>query len=73
VALPALPAREQAFVTASVLQCRSAPVERSTPVRKLVRGAQVQILAREDDWISVAHKGRQCWAAARFLSAAQPW
>jgi hypothetical protein len=42
-------------------------------VRKLVRGAQVQILAREDDWISVAHKGRQCWVAARFLSAAQPW
>ncbi len=73
MALPALPAREQAFVTASVLQCRSAPVNRSPAVRKLVRGAEVQILARDGAWISVAHKGRQCWAAARFLSAAQPW
>ncbi|MDP8913369.1 MAG: SH3 domain-containing protein [Pseudomonadota bacterium] len=72
MALPALPAREQAFVTASVLQCRSAPVHQSPAVRKLVRGAEVQILAHEGAWASVAHKGRQCWAAARFLSAAQP-
>jgi hypothetical protein len=71
--LPTLPGRELAFVSASVLQCRSAPVERSAPVRKLVRGAQVQILAREGEWVSVAHKGRQCWAAGRFLSAAEPW
>ena len=71
--LPALPGRAQAFVSASVLQCRSAPVDRAAPVRKLVRGAQVQILAREGEWMSIAHKGRQCWAAARFLSAAEPW
>jgi hypothetical protein len=70
--LPAPPAREQAFVTASVLQCRSAPVNQSPAVRKLVRGAEVQILARDGAWASVAHKGRQCWAAARFLSTAQP-
>jgi hypothetical protein len=71
--LPALPGREAAFVVASVLQCRSAPVEASAPVRKLVRGAQVQILAREGQWTSVAYKGRQCWASGRFLSATQPW
>jgi len=72
MALPALPAREQAFVTASLLQCRSAPVNQSPAVRKLVRGAEVQVLARDGAWASVAHKGRQCWAAVRFLSAAQP-
>lgn len=71
--LPALAARKQAFVTASVLQCRSAPVNQSAAVRKLARGAEVQILARDGAWVSVAHKGRQCWAAARFLSAAEPW
>lgn len=69
----ALPGRGLAFVSASVLQCRSAPVDRAAPVRKLVRGAEVQILAREGEWMSIAHKGRQCWAAARFLSAAEPW
>jgi hypothetical protein len=70
---PLLPGRETAFVTASVLQCRSTPAEGSEPVRKLVRGSEVQILGREGDWSSVAHKGRQCWAATRFLSAVQPW
>jgi hypothetical protein len=70
---PLLPGRETAFVTASVLQCRSTPTEGSEPVRKLVRGSEVQILARDDGWSSVAHRGRQCWAATRFLSAVQPW
>ena len=69
----AFPGREVAFVSASVLQCRSAPVVRSDVVRKLARGAEVQVLARDGSWISIAHKGRQCWAAARFLSAAEPW
>jgi uncharacterized protein YraI len=61
------------FVTASVLQCRSAPIDGADRVRKLVRGAEVQILGREKEWSSIAYRGRQCWAASRFLSAVKPW
>ena len=61
-----------AFVTASLLNCRAAPVENGKIVRKLQRGASVQLLSADPGWASVAHRDRQCWVAARFLSTAEP-
>ena len=66
------PAVDTAFVTASLLNCRAAPVENAATVRKLTRGAAVQLLSAEPGWASVAHRGRQCWVSARYLSAIRP-
>lgn len=63
---------ETGFVTASLLNCRSAPAEQADPVRILPRGEPVRVLALEPAWASVSHRGRQCWASTRYLSAEQP-
>jgi hypothetical protein len=63
---------ETGFVTASLLNCRTAPAEQAEPVRILQRGETVRVLALEPAWASVSHRGRQCWASTRYLSAEQP-
>jgi hypothetical protein len=65
-------AEEIGYVTASLLNCRSAPAEQSRPVRILSRGEAVRILALERSWASVSHRGRQCWTSTRYLSAQRP-
>jgi hypothetical protein len=60
------------FVSASVLSCRAAPARQARRVRNLGRGDAVRILAREGEWVSIDHRGAQCWALARFVSAEKP-
>lgn len=62
----------EAFVTASVLSCRTAPAMQARRVRNLGRGDAVRVLAREGEWVSIAHRGAQCWALARFVSGETP-
>lgn len=64
--------QQTGFVTASLLNCRTAPAEQAESVRILRRGDSVQVLALEPDWASISHRGRQCWASSRYLSAQQP-
>ncbi len=64
--------RETAFVAASFLQCRSAPVRQAPAVRKLARGDALEVLTRIPEWASVSHRGRQCWVSDRFLSPVEP-
>jgi uncharacterized protein YraI len=66
------PSRQRAFVTASIVNCRASPVEQAAAVKKLSRGAEVEIIAREADWLSISHKGRQCWASSRYVSPDRP-
>ena len=47
---------EAAFVTASVLNCRTAPAMEAESVAVLVRGDPVRLLARDEDWISLVHE-----------------
>ncbi len=64
--------RETAFVAASFLQCRSAPVRQAPAVRKLARGDTIEVLTRIPEWASVSHRGRQCWVSDRFISPVEP-
>jgi hypothetical protein len=64
--------QQTGFVTASLLNCRTAPAEQAEPVRILRRGDSVEVLAIEPEWASISHRGRQCWASTRYLSAQQP-
>ncbi|HEY0446524.1 MAG TPA: SH3 domain-containing protein, partial [Allosphingosinicella sp.] len=65
--------REQvAFVTASLLNCRSAPARQSESLSVMRRGDAVSLLARDGEWISVANEGGQCWVLARYLSLQPP-
>jgi hypothetical protein len=63
---------QEAFVTASVLNCRSAPAMQAPPVDRLIRGDSVQLLARDEDWVSLSHDGGQCWALLRYMSLTRP-
>ncbi|HEY0313679.1 MAG TPA: hypothetical protein VGC56_14450 [Allosphingosinicella sp.] len=65
-------ASTDSFVTAGVLSCRAAPARQARRVRNLGRGDAVRILAREGEWVSVDHRGAQCWALARFVAAEKP-
>ena len=66
------PGDADAFVTASVLSCRDAPARQARRVRNLGRGDAVRILARDGEWVSIGHRGAQCWALARFVAAEKP-
>jgi hypothetical protein len=66
------PSRQKAFVTANILNCRASPVAQAGSVKKLSRGAEVEVLAREAEWMSISHNGRQCWAAVRYISPDRP-
>jgi hypothetical protein len=60
------------FVTASLLNCRAAPVRQGRLVRRLGRGEEIEILANDANWASIDVQGRQCWVQARYVSAARP-
>jgi hypothetical protein len=59
---------EVAYVTASLLICRSAPLPQAPRVRNLVRGKEVRVLSYDGAWASLAYRGGQCWAQAQYLS-----
>lgn len=61
-----------AYVTASVLNCRSAPATQAPTVKRLVRGDNVIVTARDQNWVSLSHEGRQCWAFLRYFSLTRP-
>jgi hypothetical protein len=63
---------EAAYVAASLLSCRAAPVLQARRVRNLARGEEVRVLGRDGEWASLAYRGGQCWARARFLSPVPP-
>lgn len=65
-------AAQPAFVTASLLNCRSAPAREARSVRRLARGDSVDILARDGEWASIAAQGGQCWVLSRYISTARP-
>jgi hypothetical protein len=61
-----------AYVTASVLNCRSAPAVQAQAVDRLVRGDAVRLIAPDGNWVSLSHEGRQCWALLRYFSLSRP-
>jgi hypothetical protein len=64
--------QETAYVTASVLSCREAPARQAKRVINIARGTQVEILARDGDWLSIALDVGQCWTLARYVSEKPP-
>lgn len=60
-----------AFVTAHVLNCRSAPAQQANSVKVLRRGERIRLIARDGDWVSLVDGG-QCWALARYFSLEPP-
>lgn len=71
VQVAAVPA-PRAYVTASLLNCRAAPDEESETVRRLRRGAAVDLLGSRIGWFSIAHQGQQCWAYRDYISMTRP-
>jgi hypothetical protein len=69
--LEAAPA-EESFVAARALSCRDAPALQARRVRVLARGASVQVLARDGDWVSLATRAGQCWALGKYVSEPRP-
>lgn len=65
-------ATERSFVAARALSCRDAPALQARRVRVLARGASVQVLARDGEWVSLATSIGQCWASAKYVSAPRP-
>ena len=63
---------DQAFVTASLLNCRAVPTNDGETVRRLQRGDAVKVLGADPDWVSVSHQGRQCWASREWISTVKP-
>ncbi|MEA3010911.1 MAG: hypothetical protein QOJ91_2603 [Sphingomonadales bacterium] len=63
---------DRAYVAASLLSCRDAPVRQARRVRNLARGQEVRILGIDGDWASLAYRGGQCWAQAQFISPVPP-
>lgn len=60
------------FVTASTLNCRSAPAREAGAVTILTRGTQVSAVARDREWVSLSYRGGQCWALGRYISVERP-
>jgi hypothetical protein len=65
-------AGQPAYVTASLLNCRSAPAREAESLKVLVRGDLVRLLARDGEWVSLEYEGGQCWALIRYFSLDQP-
>jgi hypothetical protein len=63
---------DDAFVTASLLNCRAVPADDGETVRRLSRGDAVKVLGADPGWVSVSHQGRQCWASAQWISTVKP-
>lgn len=74
--LPAVPASapgdDRAYVTASLLNCRAVPNDDAATVRRLRRGAPVQVLGVDPGWINISHGGQRCWASAEYISTVRP-
>jgi hypothetical protein len=60
------------FVAARALSCRDAPALQARRVRVLARGASVQVLARDGEWVSLATSAGQCWAIGKYVSEPRP-
>jgi len=56
-----------AVVTASIVNCRSNASEAAPTIRKMVRGARVDVLASQAGWVNVSYRGKQCWVADEYL------
>ena len=65
-------AGQPAFVTASLLNCRSAPARQAQSLKVLLRGDIVRLLARDGEWVSLVYEGGQCWALVRYFSLDRP-
>jgi hypothetical protein len=63
---------EVAYVAASLLICRDAPLQDARRVRNLLRGREVRVLGYDGAWASLAYGGGQCWAQAQYLSPVPP-
>jgi hypothetical protein len=63
---------EASFVAARALSCRDAPALQARRVRVLARGASVQVLARDGEWVSLATSAGQCWAIGKYVSEPRP-
>jgi hypothetical protein len=63
---------DSAFITASIVNCRAGPAQQAPPVRRIVRGERVDVLALDQNWVSVAYRGGQCWVLARYISSIEP-
>jgi hypothetical protein len=63
---------DRAYVAASLLSCREAPVRQARRIRNLGRGQEVRILGIDGEWASLAYRGGQCWARAQFISPVPP-
>ena len=63
---------DQAYVTASLLNCRAVPTNDGETVRRLSRGDSVKVLGADPGWVSVSHQGRQCWASSQWISTVKP-
>ncbi|HEY0131727.1 MAG TPA: hypothetical protein VGB57_10005 [Allosphingosinicella sp.] len=61
-----------AYVAASLLSCREAPVLQARRIRNLARGQEVRVLGYDGEWASLAFRGGQCWAQAQYLSPVPP-
>ncbi|HEX8480443.1 MAG TPA: hypothetical protein VF650_00895 [Allosphingosinicella sp.] len=61
-----------AYVAASLLICRDAPLQEARRVRNLLRGREVRVLGYDGPWASLAYGGGQCWAQAQYLSPVPP-
>ncbi len=61
-----------AYVTADLLKCRATPGNDADTIRRLSRGASVQVLGTSTGWVSVVHRGEQCWVSAQHVSMKRP-
>jgi hypothetical protein len=61
-----------ASISARLVNCRESPTLGARSLKTLARGDQVQVLASEPGWTSIAYRGRQCWVADRYVSYSPP-
>lgn len=62
-------AGERMYVSASTLNCRSAPSASAEVIAKLNRAAAVTVRQRQASWAEIDHKGTICWASSRYLTS----
>ncbi len=65
-------AAEQAYVTASSLNCRAEAYASSEILEKLSGGTAVTVVDRASDWANLDLGEQACWVASRYLSPDGP-
>lgn len=60
------------YVTASTLNCRTAPSAESNITDKVLRGTKLERISNEGEWSIVTVNGTRCYVASRYLSADAP-